>query len=101
MTGDGVNDVLALKQADCSITIKSGTDAARNVSQLVLLDDDFDAIPSIIKEGRRTINNIERSATLFLAKTTYSFLLVLIFMFVSFNYPFEIFIGINIYVCKF
>ena len=89
MTGDGVNDVLALKQADCSITIKSGTDAARNVSQLVLLDDDFDAIPSIIKEGRRTINNIERSATLFLAKTTYSFLLVLIFMFVSFNYPFE------------
>ena len=89
MTGDGVNDVLALKQADCSITVKSGTDAARNVSQLVLLDDDFDAIPSIIKEGRRTINNIERSATLFLAKTTYSFLLVLIFMFVSFNYPFE------------
>ena len=89
MTGDGVNDVLALKQADCSITIKSGTDAARNVSQLVLLDDDFDAIPSIIKEGRRTINNIERSATLFLAKTTYSFLLVLIFMFVNFNYPFE------------
>ena len=89
MTGDGVNDVLALKQSDCSITIKSGTDAARNVSQLILLDDDFDAIPSIIKEGRRTINNIERSATLFLAKTTYSFLLVLIFMFVSFNYPFE------------
>lgn len=89
MTGDGVNDVLALKQADCSITIKSGTDAARNVSQLVLLDDDFDAIPSIIKEGRRTINNIERSATLFLAKTTYAFLLVLIFMFISFNYPFQ------------
>lgn len=89
MTGDGVNDVLALKQADCSITIKSGTDAARNVSQLILLDDDFDAIASIIKEGRRTINNIERSATLFLAKTTYAFLLVLIFMFISFNYPFQ------------
>lgn len=89
MTGDGVNDVLALKQSDCSITIKSGTDAARNVSQLILLDDDFDAIPSIIKEGRRTINNIERSATLFLAKTTYAFLLVLIFMFISFNYPFQ------------
>ena len=89
MTGDGVNDVLALKQADCSITIKSGTDAARNVSQLVLLDDDFNSIPSIIKEGRRTINNIERSATLFLAKTSYAFLLVLIFMFVNLNYPFE------------
>ena len=89
MTGDGVNDVLALRQSDCSITIKSGTDAARNVSQLILLDDDFDAIPSIIKEGRRTINNIERSATLFLAKTTYAFLLVLIFMFISFNYPFQ------------
>ena len=89
MTGDGVNDVLALKQSDCSITIKSATDAARNVSQLVLLDDDFNSIPSIIKEGRRTINNIERSATLFLAKTTYAFLLVLIFMFVNLNYPFE------------
>ncbi len=89
MTGDGVNDVLALKQADCSITIKSGTDAARNVSQLILLDDDFNSIPNIIKEGRRTINNIERSATLFLAKTTYAFLLVLIFMVVNFNYPFQ------------
>ena len=89
MTGDGVNDVLALKQADCSITIKGGTDAARNVSQLILLDDDFNSIPNIIKEGRRTINNIERSATLFLAKTTYAFLLVLIFMIVNFNYPFQ------------
>lgn len=89
MTGDGVNDVLALKQADCSITIKNATDAARNVSQLVLLDDDFDAIPSIVREGRRTINNIERSATLFLAKTGYAFLLAVIFMFVNFNYPFQ------------
>ena len=89
MTGDGVNDVLALKQADCSITIKNATDAARNVSQLVLLDDDFDSIPSIVREGRRTINNIERSATLFLAKTGYAFLLALIFMIVNFNYPFQ------------
>ncbi len=89
MTGDGVNDVLALKQADCSITIKNATDAARNVSQLVLLDDDFDSIPSIVREGRRTINNIERSATLFLAKTGYAFLLAVIFMFVNFNYPFQ------------
>lgn len=89
MTGDGVNDVLALKQADCSITIKNATDAARNVSQLVLLDDDFDSIPNIVKEGRRTINNIERSATLFLAKTGYAFFLAIIFMFVDFNYPFQ------------
>ncbi len=89
MTGDGVNDVLALKQADCSITIKNATDAARNVSQLVLLDDDFDSIADIVKEGRRTINNIERSATLFLAKTGYAFFLALIFIFVSFNYPFQ------------
>lgn len=89
MTGDGVNDVLALKQADCSITIKNATDAARNVSQLVLLDDDFDSIPSIVREGRRTINNIERSATLFLAKTGYAFLLAVIFMIVNFNYPFQ------------
>ncbi len=89
MTGDGVNDVLALKQADCSITIKNATDAARNVSQIILLDNDFDSIPNIVHEGRRTINNIERSATLFLAKTGYAFLLVLIFMFVNFNYPFQ------------
>ena len=89
MTGDGVNDVLALKQADCSITIKNATDAARNVSQLVVLDDDFDSIPSIVREGRRTINNIERSATLFLAKTGYAFFLAVIFMFVNFNYPFQ------------
>ena len=89
MTGDGVNDVLALKQADCSITIKQASDAARNVSQLVLLDNDFDSIPSIVGEGRRTINNIERSATLFLAKTSYAFLVAIIFIFVSFKYPFE------------
>ena len=89
MTGDGVNDVLALKQADCSITIKNATDAARNVSQLVLLDDDFDSISDIVKEGRRTINNIERSATLFLAKTGYAFFLALIFILVDFNYPFQ------------
>lgn len=89
MTGDGVNDVLALKQADCSITIKQASDAARNVSQLILLDNDFDSIPSIVGEGRRTINNIERSATLFLAKTSYAFLVAIIFIFVSFKYPFE------------
>ncbi|MEG2322524.1 MAG: HAD-IC family P-type ATPase [Bacilli bacterium] len=89
MTGDGVNDVLALKQADCSITVSEASDAALNVSQLVLLDSNFDVLPSVVKEGRRTINNIERSATLFLAKTTYAFLLGILFAFLSFNYPFE------------
>jgi len=89
MTGDGVNDVLALKQADCSIAVAEGSDAARNVSQLVLLDSDFDALPKVVGEGRRTINNIERSATLFLAKTCYASLLAFIFIFLPFHYPFE------------
>ena len=89
MTGDGVNDVLALKEADCSIAMASGSDAAKSVSELVLLNSDFDAIPSIIAEGRRTINNIERSSSLFLTKTTYATLLAIIFLFIAFDYPFE------------
>ena len=89
MTGDGVNDVLSLKESDCSIAMASGADAARNVSELVLLDSNFDAIPKIIGEGRRTINNIQRSASLFLTKTTYSTLLAIIFLFVSMAYPFQ------------
>jgi cation-transporting ATPase E len=67
----------------------SGSDAARNVSELVLLNSDFEAIPKIIEEGRRTINNIERSASLFLTKTTYATLLAIIFLFLNFDYPFE------------
>lgn len=89
MTGDGVNDCLALKEADCSIALSSGSDAARNVSELVLLDSNFDSMPKIVAEGRRTINNIERSATLFLVKTIYASLLAVIFVFVSMNYPFQ------------
>ena len=89
MTGDGVNDVLALKEADCSIALGDCSDAARNVSQLVLLDSDFDAIPNIVNEGRRTINNIGRSASLFLSKTGYSLLLAFIFVFVNMPYPFQ------------
>lgn len=89
MTGDGVNDVLALRQADCSITIKDGTDAARNVSQIVLLDNDFSAIPDIVNEGRRTINNITRSASLFISKTSFALLIAIIFIFVNMSYPFE------------
>jgi len=89
MTGDGVNDVLALKESDCSIAMASGSDAARNVSELVLLDSNFDAIPKIIEEGRRTINNIERSSSLFLTKTVYATLLAIIFIFVKADYPFQ------------
>ena len=89
MTGDGVNDVLALKEADCSIAIASGSDAARNVSEIVLLDSDFDAIPKILEEGRRTINNVERSASLFLTKTVYATLLAIIFLFIRMDYPFQ------------
>ena len=78
MTGDGVNDCLALKEADLSIAMASGSDAARNVSNIVLLDSNFDAVTSVLLEGRRTINNIERSATLFLTKTLYASLLAII-----------------------
>ena len=89
MTGDGVNDVLALKAADCSIAMASGTDAARNVSELVLMESNFDALPHVVNEGRRCINNVQRSASLFLTKTVYSCLLAVIFLFVMLPYPFE------------
>ena len=78
MTGDGVNDVLALKESDCSVAMAAGTDAAKNISQLVLLDSDFKSMPSIVDEGRRSINNIERSASLFLVKTIYASVLAII-----------------------
>ena len=89
MTGDGVNDCLALKEADSSIAMASGSDAARNVSQIVLLDSNFDAVTDILLEGRRTINNIERSATLFLTKTLYATMLATLFLFISMDYPFQ------------
>lgn len=88
MTGDGVNDVLALKEADCSIAMASGSDAARNVSQLVLLDSDFKSMPKVVAEGRRSINNLQRSASLFLVKTIYSTILAILFIFVDMQYPF-------------
>ncbi len=89
MTGDGVNDVLALKEADCSLAMASGSDAARSVSQLVLLESNFNAIPKIVNEGRRSINNLERSASLFLTKTIYSTLLAILFVFIEMDYPFQ------------
>lgn len=89
MTGDGVNDVLALKEADCSVAMQSGSDAARSVSQLVLLNSDFACMPLAVEEGRRSINNIERSASLFLVKTIFAFLLAVLFLILPFAYPFR------------
>jgi len=89
MTGDGVNDVLALKEADCSIAMASGTDAARNVSQLVLLDSNFDSMPKVVAEGRRSINNIQRSAAIVMVRTLYSLGLAFVFLFIQISYPFQ------------
>lgn len=86
MTGDGVNDVLALKKADCSIAMASGSDAAKNVSQLVLLDSNFASMPEVVAEGRRTINNVERSASLLLIKTIFTCILVVICIFMESEY---------------
>lgn len=89
MTGDGVNDVLALKEADCSIAMASGCDAAAQVSQLVLLESDFSAMPSVVAEGRRVVNNIQRSASLFLVKNIFSFLMAVFSACFMLNYPLE------------
>lgn len=89
MTGDGVNDVLALKEANCSVAMAAGSEAARNVSQLVLVNNDFACMPQVVAEGRRSINNIERSSSLYLVKTMYSILLSLFFLFSTHIYPFE------------
>ena len=89
MTGDGVNDVLALKEADCSIAMASGSDAARTVSNLVLLDSNFASMPVVVQEGRRSINNLQRSSSLFLVKTIFSALIGVLFIFINYTYPFE------------
>ena len=88
MTGDGVNDVLALKEADCSVAMASGSAAAGQVSNIVLLRSDFSVMPSVVAEGRRVINNIERSATLFLVKNIFSFALAIVSLIFTMPYPF-------------
>ena len=88
MIGDGVNDILALKEADCGIALGSGVSAARSVADVVLKTDDFGVLPSIVNEGRRVVNNIERVASMYLIKTTYSFLLCLLSIGLSHEYPF-------------
>lgn len=89
MTGDGVNDLLALRQADCSIAVASGSEATKSLADFVLVDSNFDAMINVLNEGRRVINNVERVASLFLIKTMYSVVLTLIFIFMSRSYPFE------------
>lgn len=88
MTGDGVNDCLALKTADCSIAMANGSEAAKNVSQFVLLDSKIDNLPKILKEGRRSINNIERSSSLLLSKTIFTIILILACVYLSTEYFF-------------
>ncbi len=89
MTGDGVNDILAMKKADCSIAMGGGSDAARQAAQVVLLDSDFSHMKDIVSEGRRDINNITRSATLFLYKNIFSLLLATFSIFNAFTYPLQ------------
>ncbi len=89
MTGDGVNDVLALKDADCSVAMASGSDAAVQAAQVVLLESDFSKMPSVVMEGRRVVNNIQRSASLFLVKNIFSFLLSLFSVLWGMSYPLE------------
>lgn len=89
MTGDGVNDVLALKDADCSIAMASGSEAAAQAAQVVLLESDFACMPSVVLEGRRVVNNIQRSASLFLVKNIFSFLLSIFSAVFMITYPLE------------
>lgn len=88
MTGDGVNDILAMKESDCSVTVASGSGAARNIAHLVLVDDNFNSLPQVVKEGRRVVNNIQRSASLYLMKTLFTFIFALISIATVSKYPF-------------
>ncbi|GAA0199840.1 HAD-IC family P-type ATPase [Lactobacillus kefiranofaciens subsp. kefiranofaciens] len=89
MTGDGVNDILAMKKADCSIAIASGNSAAVQASQVVLLDSNFARMPKVVNEGRRVVNNIQRSASLFLVKNIFSFLMAIFSLIMVINYPLQ------------
>ena len=93
MTGDGVNDILALKRSDCSIAMASGADAAKNISHIILMDSNFARLPAVVDEGRRVVNNLQRTASLFVTKTIFAFVLTLVFTVISIfdketQYPF-------------
>ncbi len=92
MTGDGVNDILALKEADCAITVASGSEATRNVAHLVLMDNNFSSMPKVVHEGRRVINNVESSSSLFLMKTLFTMILSILTFCLPFykKYPIEL-----------
>ena len=89
MIGDGVNDILALKEADCSIALGNGSGAAKNISNIILMNSDFSALPEVVAQGRRVINNIRSAASMFLIKTIFSFLLCLVTIFFGDRYPFQ------------
>ncbi len=89
MTGDGVNDILALKEADCSIAMASGSEATRNVSHLVLMDSNFSSMPAVVAEGRRVVNNIQNSSSLYLMKTIFTMLLTVFYLCINKSYPFD------------
>lgn len=89
MTGDGVNDILAMKEADCSIAMASGSDATAHAAQVVLLESDFSKMPQVVMEGRRVVNNIERSSSLFLVKNIFSFLMSIFAVIFSLTYPLQ------------
>lgn len=92
MTGDGVNDILALKEADCAVSVAAGSEAARNVSHLVLLDNNFNSMPKVVYEGRRVINNVQSSASLFLMKTLFTMLMGILTLFLPYmqTYPYRL-----------
>lgn len=88
MTGDGVNDILALKEADCAVTVMSGSEAAKNVSHIVLTDNNFSSMPKVVFEGRRVINNIQNSSSLYLMKTLFTTVFAIISIILMQQYPF-------------
>jgi len=89
MIGDGVNDILALKASDCSIALASGSEAARNISHLVLLNNDFSSLPKVVKQGRQIVSNMKNASVLYLVKTVYTILLTIVLLITSKIYPFE------------
>ncbi len=90
MTGDGVNDILALKESDCAISVAAGSDAAKNISHIVLMDNNFNSMPKVVYEGRRVINNVQCSASLFLMKTLFTMVLTILTLFLYDKYPFKL-----------